>query len=48
MLEQIKEKAGQSSEGEQLTWNAIWNLKKKEFDLTEELNAQIEAIKEKY
>lgn len=48
LLAMIQEKANNSSEGEQLTWNAIYALKKREGELSEEMNKEIEALKEKY
>jgi hypothetical protein len=49
LLEQIKEKAaGAGDEGEELTWNAIYALKKQEAELSLQLKAEIEAIRDRY
>lgn len=48
LLEEIKAVAGEAEEGEQLTWNAVYELKKQEGELTSKMNEEIESIREKY
>lgn len=48
LLSMIEAKAKDCPEEEQLTWNAIYALKKQQAELTEQMTLQIEALKEKY
>ena len=48
IVENILEHAGKAKDGEKLTWNAIYSLKLKEMELSEQLNNEIAKIREKY
>lgn len=48
ILEDIKEQVGQTQHGEQLTWLALYGLKKQEIHLNSQMEDEIEAIRNKY
>lgn len=48
LLAAIQEKAAESPEDEQLSWNAIYSLKKEEAALSAAMAEELEAIREKY